>query len=487
MQTAVGHEKRTPPPIPGRGTRAYDEIDSRGLEEETADETISISAITDEESLSEKGDVSSVEQDSDSRLPPEQSLAPPIPDTSLAPPVSQPVSVPPMPAVTPALTTKDSAESAQAPIQENAVSGSQTASPAEEAKYRGTSSPAAVKPSAPGSDRAGSAFGPALVGAVVGGALAIFIMKGIAPSTEMSPAQRVVVTKQEAELSLEQKEVLKTAERWLSYLALTAATEPQLRSRIDESQETTSRAKALGSALMMTAHLVDLKRVTQAPERQKLISLYERRYAQHSQGFSRYAEPGLKKVGAPVDSRPQPKATVAQSGPKTGKPNSVDEGVSKLEGNRGTSPVVVEAKSAKDTPAISKGTSPTAQKQKVASGVSYKRMLKVGTRHLENGRLSDADTALKKAAELKPKAHAPQAKLGYVALNRGKLQQALKYFKRALDIKPRDRETLLGLGSVYEKMGRKSDAKAIYLRYQSYFNGANDRRRIEYKLEKLGQ
>ena len=114
-------------------------------------------------------------------------------------------------------------------------------------------------------------------------------------------------------------------------------------------------------------------------------------------------------------------------------------------------------------------------------------MLKIGTRHLENGRLKDASTALTKAAALKPKAHAPQFKLGYVALNRGQLAQALRYFKRARDLKPRDRETLLGLGSVYEKMGRRDDARRVYERYQSYFKGANDRRRIEYKLEKLNR
>ena len=123
------------------------------------------------------------------------------------------------------------------------MSGSQTASPAEEAKYRGTSSPAAVKPSAPGSDRAGSAFGPALVGAVVGGAFHIFIMKGIALSTEMSPAQRVVVTKQEAELSLEQKEVLKTTGKMVVLSCSDCGYGATARSRIDESQETTSRAK----------------------------------------------------------------------------------------------------------------------------------------------------------------------------------------------------------------------------------------------------
>ena len=111
-------------------------------------------------------------------------------------------------------------------------------------------------------------------------------------------------------------------------------------------------AQKLWAVRNETAHLVDLKRVTQAPERQKLISLYERRYAQHSQGFSRYAELDQRLVHPLIQT--QPKATVAQSGPKTGKPNSVDEGVSKLEGNRGTSPLVVEAKSAKDTPAISK-------------------------------------------------------------------------------------------------------------------------------------
>ncbi|MGB0648525.1 MAG: hypothetical protein ACPGQS_15175, partial [Bradymonadia bacterium] len=393
MQTAVGHEKRTPPPIPGRGTRGYGESDAQGLEEETADETISISAIIDGDAPSEEGDSHPAEQDAESRLTPEQSLAPPIPETSLAPPISQPVSVPPMPALVTSSTSVEASESSVPRPQEDALLSSQTkgpvASPAREGKTRDTSSPAASKHAPQESERAGGAFVPFLVGAVVGGVLAVVIMKGIAPSTEMSPAQRVVVTKQEAELSLEQKELLKTAERWLSYLALNATTEPQLRSRIQDNQETTTRAKALSSALMMTSHLVDLKRVEQEAERQRLISLYESSYTQNSQGFSRYAGPALKAISTSVAAKPKPDAAVSKPETKTEQTGVADKTVSTLETSRGMPKATVEAKLTEDAAATetTKVKAPTAQKKKGTSSASYKKMLKVGTRHLENGRL----------------------------------------------------------------------------------------------------
>ena len=312
-----------------------------------------------------------------------------------------------------------------------------------------------------------------------------------------SSAQRVVVTKKAPEISLGDRELIETSQRWLSYLSLTSTTALQLKSRLDQSKERTVQGRAQRQALILAAFAFDLQRTKNTSERKRLLATYDEYIALPNTGAATNAFQLLKTLGRERTSEPKPKSLIGDAA----KPIQVSDTAENrkiqtpTKGVNDGQPTTTEKQTtATQAPAVKpiKRTekSKPASKTKLSAKVdkaSYSQILKVGTRHLENGRLKDASIALKKAANLKPKAHAPQFKLGYVALNRGQLAQALRYFKRARDLKPRDRETLLGLGSVYEKMGRRDDARRVYERYQSYFKGANDRRRIEYKLEKLGR
>lgn len=443
LATAVGHERRIPPPIPGGSMPASEpEHFANGGD----DETITIAAVTDDELLR-----------------PNQAL---IKEPSVAEP----------------------------PVPPRAVS------PAHERQSHPAPPKSSTHQPVPVSQGNGG-FGKVLLGLVVGALLASLAGIDLMATDEgASSAQRVVVTKQVAELSLKDRELLETSERWSSYLSLSSTTALQLKSRLDLSKETTARGRLQRQALLLAAYAFDLHRTKDSNERKQVLATYDEYITRGNAGTMTNAFELLKTSSRREDMKhaaePKPLLdTEAKGSQSGGSPERKEDKEQPAEGLDASSVVSNQTAVEKDA-----GTKPNAPVEKAkpiskakekssgkAAKTSYSKMLREGTRHLENGRLKDASLALKKAAKIKPKAHAPQFKLGYVALNRGDLSQALRYFKRARDLKPRDRETLLGLGSVYEKMGRRDDARRVYERYQSYFKGANDRRRIEYKLEKLGR
>jgi tetratricopeptide (TPR) repeat protein len=436
LATSVGHEKRIPPPIPGGGKPVSASKDSNvGLAND--DETIA-TATEVEFSTGPKG-------------------------VKKAPPSSASPR-----AVSPAQERQQSAKPNTASTQQYA-----------------------------NSPKGNGGFGKLAIGLIIGALIAS--VAGIdltALNESSSSAQRVVVTQQVPELSLKDKELVETSQRWLSYLSLTSTTALQLKSRLEQSKETTEQGRAQRQALIVAAYAFDLHRTQNTNERKQILTTYDEYIVLANTGTATNALRLLKTLSG--DAKPvlksKPLVDDTAASIKVGDKSEKKDTLSQPKGVDNGQTATADQSTAAQTPAhrpikpIDKAepVSETKSSAKIAKA-SYSKMLKAGTRHLENGRLKDASIALKKAAGLKPKAHAPQFKLGYVALNRGQLAQALRYFKRAKDLKPRDRETLLGLGSVYEKMGRRDDARRIYERYQSYFKGANDRRRIEYKLEKLGR
>jgi tetratricopeptide (TPR) repeat protein len=446
MSTAVGHEKRVPPPIPGRTTTAYEAADVHQLGSGDDDETITIATVTEAE----------------------------------------------LSAVQPA--PKADAAKAQTSVSPRTVS------PAGE-HQSAVLTQGRVAPAAP-STAGGGGFGKLVTGLVIGAvctSLAGLVLKPTDQAT--SSAQRVVVTQEGSELNLKDKEVLETSERWRSYLVLNSTSAPQLRSRLEASKEKTMPGRAQRDAFILAAYATDLHRTKGTADRDDVLSLYVAFMTAARVGALANAFTSLQSLdvlsskksaqppasATPLAQPPVVKSTVVLT-PATDKAANAQPKTQPPAASEGIDGAVKPSKPAKANAVTPKKLEPAKPKSPSKTDkATYSKMLRAGTRHLENGRLKDASIALRKAADIKPKAHAPQFKLGYVALNRGNLSQALRYFKRARDIKPRDRETLLGLGSVFEKMGRKADARRIYERYQTYFKGANDRRRIEYKLEKLGR
>ena len=449
MSTSIGHEKRVPPPIPARSTSAQQAVDVAEVEALDSDETVTIAAITTEE-LSTASNLARVTK-------------------------------PEVEAPTPPRTVSPAGERQSAIKAPRVAGGGQSVQAA----------------------KGNGGFGKLLIGLVIGAVAASFAGLDLkSTDTKQSSAQRVVVTKQIPEMSLQDKERLETSERWLSYSALSSITAVQLRSRLEASKETTARGRAHRNALVLAAYVLDVHRTKGAADNKGVLDQYNTFMMGADAGPLANAFKSLQSLTLQGSSNGEKKADAtmadvttvakAETENKPAQPNpTLNAPLPTAADSRAAPTTKPNEKGVEAKPAASKKTSArttTSERSKPSSKkdkATYSKMLRAGTRHLENGRLKDASIALKKAADIKPKAHAPQFKLGYVALNRGNLAQALRYFKRARDLKPRDRETLLGLGSVYEKMGRRADARKVYERYQTYFKGANDRRRIEYKLEKL--
>ena len=307
-------------------------------------------------------------------------------------------------------------------------------------------------------------------------------------------------------LALEDKEVVEVTKRWVSYFELTSVTPTQLQKRMADSNEKTPVAGQLSEALILSAYILDLKRQSQNDSREQFISIYQQYFAAIKQGpFLRAhttlsatkADGAVAKtavitptVTSKAETTKQDTLSVQESKTSERKPDTSKAESEKAPAAPQTNKKDEQSKSDQKTvadvkkPATEPAKSAPTQKK---SRTSYRRLLRLGERALENGKLSDAKKALTEAAAIKPKAHKPRVLLGYLELNRGNLGQALRAFRAANRLKPRDRQTLLGLGSVYAKQGKKEEARKIYERYQSYFKGASDRRTIENRLEKLGK
>ena len=207
------------------------------------------------------------------------------------------------------------------------------------------------------------------------------------------------MTQEESELSLKDKEVLETSERWRSYVALNSTSAPQLRSRLEESKEKTVPGRAQRDAFILAAYATDLHRTKGTADRDAVLPLYGSFVTGAKSGAlvsafkSRTALDALTVKNAaqervmenPVAKQPVDKSTALLNTP-------VDKPVS-----TGSKPQPVAAPEVKDeevTPAKA-NTKEAASKQTVstkpkasskADKATYSKKLRVGTRHLANGR-----------------------------------------------------------------------------------------------------
>ena len=471
LKTAVGRERRTPPPLPGRATAAFEPAPTQQTLEEPVvdepDETLHLDAVTPEE-LKKASESSVSSHDGDGAEPSNETAA-----------VSGTIS--------PAAEFQPS----RPQIQEHSKNASSVAT-------------TPSQPSPSGRSGLGMVVFGVLLGAVIG-------VVGDRIYSEGEPASGAIQVVQSASkpLDLQTRELLETANRWVSYFELQTVTTAQLQSRLTAGQETTERAQNLREALISSAYLLDLKRHGSEAAQKPFIALYTQHFALTKKSPFGEASRFISASKSKSESSPksQKSTTVVSSAPKlaaapaakpleekkkkavaasveTSAPSTEPKSKKKVKKAKDAKRIAKSAAAKRDEKAKAK-----AKKQKDAKKVkgSYKKLLKRGQSALQNGRSLQAKKALSEAVKVNPSGHRARMLLGYVELNQGNLRGALNSFQLANKLNSADRQTLLGLGSVYEKLGRRSQARKIYQRYQRLFTGPSDRRKIEFRLDRVGK
>lgn len=89
-------------------------------------------------------------------------------------------------------------------------------------------------------------------------------------------------------------------------------------------------------------------------------------------------------------------------------------------------------------------------------------ILAVAARHLEGGRLKQAEAACHKAIELQPASAAAHRLLGDLLQRSGRSKEAIVSFERALALSPRYADAHFGLGTARERLGQHEAAVACF-------------------------
>lgn len=87
--------------------------------------------------------------------------------------------------------------------------------------------------------------------------------------------------------------------------------------------------------------------------------------------------------------------------------------------------------------------------------------------YLRNNQASDAEAALKKAADLDPKSEAPLAQLAIIYLRTDRFQEASDVLKRMTDINPKDVEAYINRGYALNRLDKPAEAMESFKRATS--------------------